>query len=74
MEVFEAPLREKNNPGSEQDVASNPLALFKKWFHVASCTEEILEPNTMYLGTATPNGNPSVRAMLLKVVSYNPAS
>ena len=45
--------------------ASDPLALFDSWFAEARETEPN-EPDAMALATATPDGRPSVRMVLLK--------
>ncbi len=47
------------------DVANDPIEQFKKWFDEA-LKSEILEPNAMTLATATPDGKPSARIVLLK--------
>ena len=47
------------------DVANDPFDQFKKWFDDV-LTSEILEPNAMTLATATPDGKPSARVVLLK--------
>ena len=44
---------------------SDPVALFDAWFAEAG-TSEPNDPNAMALATATPDGNPSVRMVLLK--------
>src|SRR5436190_16755015 len=44
----------------EDDVAADPLAQFRRWFGEAG------EDNRMALATATPDGAPSVRMVLLK--------
>lgn len=49
----------------EQDVAANPIKQFDKWFDEA-LKAEIWEPNAMTLATATVNGMPSARIVLLK--------
>jgi pyridoxamine 5'-phosphate oxidase len=46
------------------DLASDPLKLFRAWFGRASAALEA--PEAMALGTATPDGAPSVRMVLLK--------
>ncbi len=43
----------------------NPFELFQKWFEDAK-KKEINDPNALALGTATKNGVPSVRMVLLK--------
>lgn len=50
---------------SEGDVDSNPFEQFKVWFDQAIAAE-LPEPNGMILATATPDGKPSVRMVLLK--------
>lgn len=48
-----------------EDIAdSEPLAPFERWFALAAQSEELAE--TVMLATATPDGVPSVRAVLLK--------
>ena len=41
------------------------MALFREWFAAAE-KEEVNDPNGMALATATPDGQPSVRMVLLK--------
>lgn len=43
----------------------DPIALFEAWFADA-CAHEANDPNAMALATATPDGLPSVRMVLLK--------
>lgn len=50
---------------TEQDAAEGPLALFGQWFADATAVEG-LEPNAMTLATATADGQPSARIVLLK--------
>lgn len=45
--------------------ASNPTDLFRAWFQDASKSEPA-DPNAMALATATPDGFPSVRMVLMK--------
>lgn len=49
----------------EGDVNADPIAQFATWFDEARSAETI-EPNAMSLATATPEGIPSVRVVLLK--------
>ncbi len=51
----------------ESQVATDPFAQFAIWFTEAR-TAELPEPNAMTLATATPNGVPSARIVLLKGV------
>lgn len=50
---------------SESDVAADPFTQFGKWFEEA-VNSKVLEPNAFFLATATPDGKPSARTMLLK--------
>lgn len=49
----------------ESSINQNPFEQFKIWFDKA-VQELIIEPNAMTLATATKNGIPSVRVVLLK--------
>ena len=51
-----------------QDVLPNPIKQFEKWFDDV-LKAEILEPNAMVLATATRDGIPSARVVLLKDLS-----
>ncbi len=44
---------------------ADPLVLFESWFEEAKASE-LNDPNAMALATATPDGAPSVRMVLLK--------
>lgn len=50
---------------SEKDVVSNPINQFENWFK-AALDAKVNEPNAMTLATATTNGLPSARIILLK--------
>jgi pyridoxamine 5'-phosphate oxidase len=50
---------------SEADAADDPLAQFERWFGEALAAG-LPEPNAMTLATATPDGRPSARVVLLK--------
>jgi len=50
---------------SEKAAGDDPLALFHRWFQDAN-RSGIYLPESMALGTATPDGKPSVRFVLLK--------
>ena len=52
----------------EGDVAADPIAQFLAWFDDAQAAE-LREPNAMTLATATPDGAPSARIVLLKGVA-----
>jgi pyridoxamine 5'-phosphate oxidase len=49
----------------EQDVDPNPLKQFSAWLQQA-IEAQLPEPNAMTLATATPDGQPSARMVLLK--------
>lgn len=49
----------------ESEVDPDPLAQFRRWFDDAR-RAKLLEPNAMTLATATPDGSPSARVVLLK--------
>ena len=49
----------------EKDLARDPFRQFDKWFQEAEAAK-IPEPNAMTLATATRDGRPSARTMLLK--------
>jgi len=50
---------------AEDDLASDPFAMFERWYDEASAAG-ILEPNAMVVATVDPEGAPSSRAVLLK--------
>ena len=52
---------------TERDVAPEPIAQFLRWFEQARAAEAA-EPNAMTLATATRDGVPSARIVLLKGV------
>lgn len=50
---------------SEKDVDADPLKQFQVWFNEALAAN-VAEPNAMILATATRDGRPSARTVLLK--------
>jgi pyridoxamine 5'-phosphate oxidase len=62
-----ADLRENYAKGglNEEDLAASPFAQFERWFSDARAAS-LKEPNAMTLATATPDGHPSARIVLLK--------
>src|SRR5882762_3545123 len=50
---------------TEKDLARDPFRQFEKWFQEAEAAK-IAEPNAMTLATATRDGRPSARTILLK--------
>ena len=53
---------------SEADAGDDPFNLFRRWFDQALAAK-LNEPNAMVLATATADGRPSARAVLLKGLS-----
>src|SRR5882724_4597591 len=51
----------------ESDLAKDPLELFRRWLDQAIAAD-VPEPTAMTLATATPDGIPSARTVLLKGV------
>ena len=49
----------------ENEIDSNPFKQFASWFQEA-LNADLIEPNAMTLATASPNGKPSARIVLLK--------
>lgn len=52
---------------AEKDLARDPFRQFEKWFAEAQAAK-IAEPNAMIVATATREGRPSARTVLLKAV------
>lgn len=50
---------------NRETLANNPIEQFSLWFQQAMHAN-ILEPNAMQIATATPQGKPSLRTVLLK--------
>src|SRR5919206_3527502 len=54
----------------EADAAADPIEQFRAWFN-AALTAQLPEPNAMTLATATRDGTPSARMVLLKGFDQN---
>ena len=67
MDMELAHLRENYTKGglAERDLHKNPIEQFRIWFEQAK-SAKITEPNAMTLATATADGIPSARIVLLK--------
>jgi pyridoxamine 5'-phosphate oxidase len=67
MPISFAELREEYETHglSESDLAADPLVQFQTWFGQA-IVAGLPQPNAMTLATATPDGRPSARMVLLK--------
>lgn len=50
---------------SRDELPPDPLILFRTWFAEAEAAD-VMEPNAMTLATASPDGRPSARIVLLK--------
>jgi pyridoxamine 5'-phosphate oxidase len=55
----------RSTPLLETDLAADPMDQFARWFKDAS-SGGLHEPNAMIVSTATPDGRPSSRTVLLK--------
>jgi len=53
---------------AEADANTDPIKQFDLWFQQA-LSADLIEPNAMTLATATPDGKPTARIVLLKGVS-----
>ncbi len=51
---------------TEERAAADPIAQFDAWFAEAQAAQGVAEPNAMTLATATADGRPSARVVLLK--------
>jgi pyridoxamine 5'-phosphate oxidase len=58
-------MEEVSRGGNEIERAVDPLTLFDDWYESAR-QSELNDPNAMSLATATPDGIPSVRIVLMK--------
>ena len=72
MNASIADLRQEYSSQSllETDVANNPVEQFAKWWQQA-VQSEIIEPNAMTLATASSDGVPAARIVLLKGFDEN---
>ena len=55
---------------TEKNIDANPIIQFKKWWD-ETLNSEIIEPNAMTLATASQDGLPSARVVLLKGFGEN---
>jgi pyridoxamine 5'-phosphate oxidase len=63
----DTPFNKQEETLDERNVDSNPIALFKRWFDAAIASGSRL-PDAMTLATASKDGRPSARLVLLKQV------
>jgi pyridoxamine 5'-phosphate oxidase len=54
---------------SEEDLAPDWVGQFTRWYDEVLGSGLVVEPNAMVVATATPDGRPSVRTVLLRGVS-----
>ena len=60
--------REYGDAGlDDQDLTPDPIAMFRRWLHDA-VVAGLHEPNAVVVSSATPDGRPSARLVLLKGV------
>jgi pyridoxamine 5'-phosphate oxidase len=65
--IYETDRQPVSNILDETKVPANPIALFRRWFNEAIASGSRL-PDSMTLATATKDGRPSARMVLLKGV------
>src|SRR5262245_20510507 len=63
--VDEIDLKAKRPPLRESDSTPDPFDMFTAWFSEALASD-VVEPSAIMLATATPEGRPSVRTVLLR--------
>ncbi|MFJ9685904.1 pyridoxamine 5'-phosphate oxidase [Streptomyces bacillaris] len=51
---------------TERDLSPDPMDQFARWFRQVAAGGALHEPNAMVVSTATPDGRPSSRTVLLK--------
>jgi pyridoxamine 5'-phosphate oxidase len=59
-------MADHDQPLLERDADADPLVQFQRWFADASTAETIRMPEAMAVATASPDGVPSVRMVLMK--------
>ena len=64
-EFGRSPQRLHPRRSRRKDLARDPFRQFEKWFQEAEAAK-LAEPNAMTLATASPDGRPSARTVLLK--------
>ena len=62
---------QSNDTLSPSTVLPSPIDQFKTWFKSAQEDPDVFEPETMTLATASADGTPSARVVLLKSVDEN---
>ncbi len=65
MSFVDPSLHQHYSPLRESDAGSNPFDLFKVWYQYA-IDSKVDQPEAMTLATATPDGIPSARMVLLR--------
>ncbi len=56
----------RSEPFTEDSLAADPMQQFAHWFRQVAVGGLLYEPNAMVVSTATPDGRPSSRTVLLK--------
>jgi len=68
MELFNYRKSYTKDKLSINDIGSNPIDFFVKWFKEAENSDQIIEPNAMTISTVDENSFPSSRVVLLKQI------
>src|SRR3972149_6887750 len=50
----------------KRDLARNPFVQFERWWEAAQASDDRVEADAMALATATPDGKPSARVVMLR--------
>lgn len=66
IQVISHPQYDAEDSLSPSTVPSDPLELFRKWFTEAQANPTLVDPEAMAISTATAQGRPSTRFVLLK--------
>src|ERR1700712_3568208 len=61
-----AAMADHDQPLLERDADADPLVQFQRWFADASAATAIRMPEAMAVASASPDGIPSVRMVLMK--------
>ncbi|MEM1282236.1 MAG: pyridoxamine 5'-phosphate oxidase [Chlamydiota bacterium] len=67
MDIQQLRTEYRSTPLMLKDMHSNPIEQLKLWMHTA-IDEGVVEPNAMVLATASKDGQPSTRTVLIKQI------
>ena len=65
QDIEQTRLQANHQPLREREAPATPFILFTTWF-IEVLEADVIEPNAMTLATATPEGRPSARVVLLR--------